>query len=316
MWSENGYTLLTFSDVFSSAKETELCFWDGETLAKRSCTIQPGEFQVRILSKDGKRFYSGVDISTHCLSTRSLVIWDAENGAVLSRTKLDDVAVLYSALTLSRSEKFLAQAHFRSVEIGTVGKTYQRNFETHLPKGSTFIDFGSFSPDEKLAAIKNGKNGTEIYDTRTGELKRTLPLADIAPDLWAADGKVLIGYFCGQAKAWSAETGALLYRIKLVCKEHLDIVETVTDDEDRLSLHPDGKYLLSQSGTAVRIWDASSGELLQTVAAPGHEAEKLSKPKGDDYIKGRTARWSGDGKYFYVLAQDEHSVLQYEFTGK
>jgi WD40 repeat protein len=315
-WSANGKTLATMSNNFSDAKETEVCFWDGDTLTKKGCLFQDGRVDWERISNDGKRFYAAIDASTKWIPR---VYWflvvDTENGNILTRIGLKDVAWTGSA-SISPSGKFLVQDHSGSIEIGEIGKNYQRNFEVRLPKGSSYITFGSFSPDEKLAAIKNGKNGTEVYDTRTGELKRTLSGMDYNPTVWAADDKVLVGYYCGKAKAWSFETGAPLYQIKLVCKDHFELAETVTDDEDQLILHPDRKYLLTYSGTAVRIWDAASGELLQTVVAPGREAEKIKNPKTDDMIKGRTARWSDDGKYLYVLANDERSVLQYEFTGK
>jgi WD40 repeat protein len=245
-----------------------------------------------------------------------VTIWDTENAAVIDSIKSEQNLWYNSQDVISHREKSLAISSLKSIDIWDIDKSYRKKFQVALIKGSSWISFGSFSRDEKYVAIKNGKNGTEIYDADTGELKRTLSTVDIPVDLWADDGKVLISSFCGKAKAWSAETGALLYQLKLVCKDHFAGLESVRDDEDQVSLHPDGKYLLTQSGTAVRIWNAASGELLQTVVAPGHEAEKLGKPKSDDYIKGRTARWSRDGKYFYVLAQDEKSVLQYEFTEK
>jgi WD40 repeat protein len=315
-WSDNGRTLITTSSYLSADdKETELCFWDGETLQKRGCKTLAGQLGWNYFSKNGKKFFAAIN-SPSVPGQCRIFIWDAENAAVINSIKCEEDLWYGSANMISPGERSLALPSLRSVDIWDIDKSYRKKFQVTLPKGSSWISFGSFSPDEKYLAIKNGRNGTEIYDTRTGQLKRTLSGVDVSPDLWADDGRVLVSSYCGKAKAWSAETGALLYQLKLVCKDHFAVLESVRDDEDQLSMHPGGKYLLSRSGTAVRIWDAASGELLQTVVEPGREAEKSGKPKSDDYIKGRTARWSRDGKYFYVQGQDERQVLQYEFTGK
>ncbi len=317
-WSANGQTLVTVDQtVFSSdEKETEACFWDGETLQKRTCVILPGKLDWDHLAKDGEKFFAGVSTSPPFYVADRIYILDTTTGTVLKN--IEGGRMWATPAPFNQSEKIFVNSTADSVEFWDTDDAPAKMFQvTRFNRGGErLVNFGGFSSDGKYATVENGKNVVEIYEAKTGKLRSSFPGMEWTPRLWINDDKVFIASYCGKAKAWSTETGALLYQIKLVCKDHTEILESVSDDEDLLRPHPNGKYFLTYSGTAVRIWNAATGELLQTVVAPGFEAEKLRKPKSDDHIKGRSARWSADGKYLYVQGQDGRSILQYEFTGK
>jgi WD40 repeat protein len=312
VWSENAKTLVTMSDwLFGEAKETEVCFWKAENFAQRNCQLIDGHFGWSYPSKDGKRFFAAVSN----VARNWIIVWDTENSRILHRFEAPGGIWGYSSAFLSPNQNLLAITTLKSIEFWELDN-FTKKFEINLPRKSSWMAFGSFSPDEKYVAVKNGKNGTEIYETETGKLKFSIPQNKSVPDIWAANGKVLISSYCGEAMAYSLETADLLYKLKLVCKTATDLVSTSVNDEDEIILHPGTRYFLTGSGTAVRIWNAATGELLQTIVNPAQEAEKRKNPRADDKIKGRTTLWSGDGKYLYVPGNDEKSVLQYEFTGK
>lgn len=62
-WSEDGSTLVTYSDTFND-KRTEVSFWDGDTLALRSVIMMKGDLGFHKLSRDGMRFFASAQTST------------------------------------------------------------------------------------------------------------------------------------------------------------------------------------------------------------------------------------------------------------
>ena len=312
IWSEDGKTLLTTSGaVAGDTKETEICFWTGENYAARKCALFDGRLGWHQLSRDGKRFFAAV--TNEFYGRSRVMVWNTDNLALLHEFEAPDGVWGYDSTHLSPNERFFAVQTAKSVEVWELGN-FSKKFQIDLPRKSSWIAFGSFSPDEKSVAVKNGKNGTEIYETATGALKSSIPQNESVPYLWADNGKVLLNSVCGEATAYSVESGNLLYKLKLVCKTSTDLVSSSIDDADRVILHPATKYFLTKSETAVRIWNAASGELLQTLVNPAQAAEKRRNPRTDDKIKGKTCFWSADGKYLYVEDSDEKSVLQYEFV--
>jgi WD40 repeat protein len=317
VWSENGKTLVTTSKQFFAVedKETEICFWDGETFAKRDCALIDGRLGWNYLSRDGKRFFAAVENLAFGDLSGWIKIWDTEKANLLHQFEVQGGIWSYNNDFISANERFFATQSPKSIEIWELDN-FSKKVQINLPRKSSWIYFGNFSSDEKYVAVKNGKNGTEIYETATGELKFKIPQNEEIPKIWANNNKVLINNYCGKASAYSLETSNLLYQLKLVCKTTTDLVSTSVDDEDRIILHPNTQYFLTKSGTAVRIWNSATGELLQTVINPAQENKKLKNPRADDKIKGRTCFWSNDGKYLYVVGNDKKSILQYEFIGK
>jgi WD40 repeat protein len=288
-WSDNGKTLVTISRSFYAGedKETEICFWDDETYAKRDCALIDGYLGWNYLSRDGKRFFAALEISGYGATGGWIKIWDTEKAKFLHQFEAPGGIWGYNNNFISADEHFFATQSQKSIEIWELDN-FSRKFQINLPRKSSWISFGSFSPDEKYVAVKNGKSGTEIYETADGELKFKIPQNESVPEIWADDGKVLINNYCGNASAYSLETSNLLYQLKLVCKTTTDLVSSSIDDEDRIILHPNTRYFLTKSGTAVRIWNSATGELLQTIVNPAQEIEKRKNPRPDDKIKGRT----------------------------
>src|SRR5215204_5255635 len=207
IWSDNGKTLVTTSSQFfaSEDKETEICFWDGETYAKRNCALMGGRLGWYYLSRDGKRFFAATGNFAFGNINNWIKIWDTKKVKLLHQFETPGGIWGYNNDFISADEHFFAVQSPKSVEIWELDN-FSRKFQINLPQKSSWISFGSFSPDEKYVAVKNGKNGAEIYETATGELKFKMPQNEAVPEIWANNGKVLINNYCGKASAYSLET--------------------------------------------------------------------------------------------------------------
>ena len=122
----------------------------------------------------------------------------------------------------------------------------------------------AFAPAGKLLAIA-GQKAVELWDSDTGELKRSLSSDGYATVALAfsADGSLLAsGDVSGKIQIWDVPNGTL----KQAITDHTDVVDTV-------SFSPDGKLLVSGSyDSTVIIWNILTATKLATLP----DADKIT----------------------------------------
>lgn len=113
----------------------------------------------------------------------------------------------------------------------------------------------SFSPDSTQVVTSSFDGTARVWDITTGdEISRLSPIgrsggygvnAEYSPD-----GKYIItgDWFIGLINIWDANTGLILQNF-----EHLD-----GNWLSHISYSPNGQFIISVSGTTVRIWDTNS----------------------------------------------------------
>jgi len=116
----------------------------------------------------------------------------------------------------------------------------------------------ALSPDGKLVASTPDRYAVNIWQTKTGVLRRTIHTSftgAVSQIVFSPDGKTIAaGSYDGTARIWDVETGALLHDIN---------TGSVVDS---LAYSPDGTILASGGGyqnSAVQLWDTASGALLR-----------------------------------------------------
>ena len=89
------------------------------------------------------------------------------------------------------------------------------------------------------------------------------------------------------------------------------VVRTIVDDETTVVPNASGKIFLTYSNQYVKIYDAQTGSLLQTLVEPGVDTSKSVDPKKRPQ-RSRTALvskadWFNQGNAVYIISADKRS---------
>ncbi|HEU4432041.1 MAG TPA: hypothetical protein VFR51_01510 [Pyrinomonadaceae bacterium] len=176
-------------------------------------------------------------------------------------------------------------------------------------------DIGSllkgFTPDGKLFAVAQQRlkgwsvrTSIELRDCETGELRSALTDSkwDDWPQyvLWSNDGRTFVATSGHKYKGriWDVSTGILKATIPMVLTYSRFPLDFGFKDRDELSIHPTLPLISASSNKFVRLWNAETGELMQTLENTG----------------GKSA-WSADGKLLLISSEDRTSVSVWDVVG-
>lgn len=110
-----------------------------------------------------------------------------------------------------------------------------------------------FSPDGSILAVGNRNYETKLFDTKTWELRHTLPKRMTHEIAFSADGKTLAaGYVDGTIALWEVQSGKALHMVSSGCNE----IYSVT-------WNPAGDLLATAGPTKVLLWDAKTFKVVK-----------------------------------------------------
>lgn len=153
----------------------------------------------------------------------------------------------------------------------------------------------TFSSDNKFAASGNGGGSVNVWDLKTGRLKRTFQSNCVSSVAFSPDCKsLLVGSESKTfAQKWDIETGE--------CTRSYQNT-TVAGEIQFVSFSPDGNYALTGSNENVYLWDLTSGK-------------NLKKLKGHKELVSWAA-FSSDGKFAVTGSWDNTARLWDLETGE
>jgi hypothetical protein len=353
VWSKNGSTIVTsdhhIHDITSGVSvKHAFSFWDGETYEYRG-GVSLDNVTWWHLSDDGRRFFAAVGKEKSWLginytsdSAGVIGVWDARTGRAEKTISVADAnfSPKTREIEVSPDGKLFVfvnkhktnPAEHRLLACDVDGSV-QPKYEL---KPSPKIDDSRvvFSPGGRYFALDVGRN-LQIYEARTGEKKYELQDVEL-PYAWLNEEIILdvraprmyVREKSDKMFAVDVASGGVLYQHKLTFREE-EHYTYVGDDTEKVIIytavvpHPAGGMFLTFDYEYVRIYDARTGGLLQTVISPPAKRDKDGKivldkkgqPKLSHGAAVESANWSRDGRTLYVFSANGQSVALFSLVG-
>lgn len=240
-FSPDGKTVLTYG-LTNKAR-----IWD-VTSGRLRATIgnhKRCDFIEAIFSPDGRR------IATACTGDKAAKLWDAATGQL--RANLTHPSGAFSPLFTPDGQTVATASLDDAVRLWDA-ETGQLKATLRGHRGTIYQM--ALSPNGQLLATASRDGTAKLWDVATGKLKATLSGNDgiVLDVVFSPDGRTVavLGEFKRhEAKLWDVETG----RLKTTLDGHRKYIDVV-------SFSPDGHMLASASKDAVRVWSATTSELI------------------------------------------------------
>ena len=297
----------TFKSRFLEKDNFRAQVWDFESGRRR--------FEVKINGLLGGRAEFSPDSKLLLTSseTDDPRLWDVETGRLFATLKLPQPSVLCGGINarFSPDGRFVVvHRHRCAIWIWDTATGVLKNeispSDDHI--GSALM---GFTPDGKMFAMAQQRHkgwgvltSVELRDCETGELRSTLTATkwEDWPQyvLWSNDGRTFVATSGHKYKGmvWDVRTGRLKTTIPMVLTYSRIPFDFGFKDRDTLSIHPTLPVITATSNKLVRLWNAETGELMQTLENTGG-----------------TAEWSSDGKLLLTSTEDRTRVFVWDVVG-
>ncbi len=280
--------------------------WDLETGRMR--------FEIKINGLEGHaRFSPDSKLLLTTSASDHPKLWDAQTGRLFATLKAPEYIDLCGGASaqFSPDGKYVVVQRYRCGSRVWESATGVLKSTVSLSKDHTGSGLYGFSPDGKMfATVEQRLKGwslvttIELRDCETGESKATLTDRkwEDAPQfvLWSNDGRTLVATSGRKYKGriWDASTGRLKGTIPMVLTYSRIPFDWGFKDRDELSLHPTLPIITAASNKFIRLWNADTGELMQTLENTDVRSD-----------------WSADGKLLVTFTNDRPRVFVWEVVG-
>ena len=281
--------------------------WDLESGAMR--------FEVKINGLEGRaQFSPDSKLLLTSSATEDPRLWDVKTGHLFVALKPVEHVFLCGAAV----PQFSPDGRFVVVQYPRCG-TCIWDRTMGVIRNTIWLDkddiggaFWGFTPDGKMFVIAHQRRkgwgvvmSVQLRDCETGELRSSLTAEkwEDLPEfiLWSNDGRTFVatsGYKY-KGRIWDVSTGRLKATIPLVLTYSRIPFDWGYKDRDKLSLHPTLPIVTAASSKFVRLWNADTGELMQTLENTG-----------------RMGEWSADGKLLLTSSKDFTFVFVWDVVRK
>jgi len=225
-------------------------------------------------------------ISLIRFSPDSSLLADLTNNSLVQVWRITDETLLYSFDASSTVNLFLAISPDNKIlAIPTPNGIVFYNLldgslVNQLSDHPNTIDQAAISPNgDRVAALVSG-DGLMVWDLNKGQMAYSLSKVGAIHLDWSPDGKWLaLGGWDDSIRFLRAEDGRTMRSIPA----HTEQVQSV-------AFSPDGKLIASSSMRSVKVWQFSSGTLLQKISVSGGWVPSV--------------KFSPDGKYLAATSAD------------
>ncbi len=192
-------------------RDGKLTFWDASN-GKKNKTVATGKSRVRAIMflPDGKNVLT---------AAQSIKQWNMKTGQCTKSVDIEDAKTRTSIKAFSHDGAYVAGTSERTLLLWDVNTGRKK-------QACSLIGLGlatAFSPDDRLVAVgtmvpmgdNEMKSGVQIWDVKTGQLKRTIlePTGSISGLAFSHNGKLLAGGTHREVIVWDADTSAVQKRL-------------------------------------------------------------------------------------------------------
>lgn len=354
IWSEDGKTLVTADNKFLSPAgmthrdATEIGFWNGETLGFRS-SVNIKDITWYYLSENGESFFTASVPEKKVLFSIPFVngmanvinIWNTQTAKTDKNLSVGDEnfhTYTYKMMPSPDGKYFALVSKNKETDTEhrvLVWKIGGGEMPEYTIKANPKIRESrlSYSPDGKYFALDSGKN-TQIYEIETGKMTAELTGYNL-PDFWFNHNQIVLFNSYDSLKAVQISSGATVFEKKLVyiteTTETTLGTKDVFGDYDKTSTtetidstavvpSPNGKLFLTFSNAALDLFNAKTGQNLQTIIKSPPIIEKKRKLLGVTVFKYKiypertikSAEWTEDSRVIIVKDIKEGFVSIWE----
>jgi len=280
--------------------------WDPESGQLRMFHGHDDRVTGVAIHPDGRLLASSSDDAT-------VRVWDVESGREIHSYRNTGLYP-YDSVAFSPDGHFLVAGDYGGAL--TLWETASGRQVFHRGHHSAVIRRLAFSPDgRRIATVGGFDRGVVIWDAATGQ--DVLSLYGHASEVWdvafRADGQQLASVALGSLRVWDAfRREDTLDPEELVLRGH-------TEHVDALAFSPDSQRIATASwDRTVRLWDPSSGRLIQTLDGPAGASSCVAfGPAGRLAASGRDRTitiWDANGALIHRLPGHQRSVFALVFS--
>ena len=302
-WSPSGTTILTSKTDMSFKASLR----DDEKTMIRVWGAQSGElkFEVKIKGWSGRTQFSA-DGSLLLTSGwhDDARLWDVETGHLIATLGPKDQSIFpgsYGQFSPD-GKSVVVHSYMDGIYIYDCVSGLLKTTVHTQEYGEDDFSLLGFSPDGKLFAIYREHlkgfhtiTSIELHDGETSELKATLTgknMLNAANQwVWTNDSQTLITGGGNKTKSydgkiWEVPTGRLKATFPMVLTYSRIPFDFGWKNRDQLSVHPTLPIVSAVNEKFIRLWNAETGELVQTLA------------------NARSGKWSADGTLLLTYGKD------------
>jgi uncharacterized phage-like protein YoqJ len=310
-FSKDGSTIMT---IHGELKDTELAFWDAKTLSHRN-SILVKNLSFQYMSPDGEHIFVSSAKANKWLDV-TVMSYDPSNGIELLNTRTgkiektfaDGAAKFRSTTLISPDNKYaIARTDNKVVVWETAGDGTPKY---RIEQRTARINHGlmGISQDSRYLLTQT-KNEALVYELGSGTLYKRFPIREEYITSFSPDSRFVIMEGDGWRAAYDLEKEKISFTYALKTESRQRENEANEEWEvERALISPDGKSMMIDGKTDVRIYDLLTGDLVQTLVDPQRARyDDKGKLKNGGLDTGGPAGWLASGNSIYVSGADGRS---------
>ncbi|HYW74737.1 MAG TPA: hypothetical protein VE961_27170 [Pyrinomonadaceae bacterium] len=338
-----------FAEQRQFSHSAEIFFWDGSSFHFLN-HLPAKNIKWAYLTQDGsKLFYSVAEIKNWIVAKPftfaggPLRVWDIRTGKDEQTlpANVSDPEQLMRNIVVSPDERMLAfvtqppkskdtERNLVAFDIHKSNSSYTLGRRYEIKPAQKITNLGaSFSPDGKYLALTTerpdadnpDKYVLQIYAAENGTRTAEVVSRYLTPEYWLINNQVLLFNNYTSMEAAEVSSGKRLYEHELIYDSHQDSVDFagssdqytwITVDETKIMPHPNGLLFLTYSNQYVKVYDAQSGAILQTLVEPPIDTSKPVDPKKGPRLSKKWlvnfADWADNGNMIYIINAHNTSI--------
>ena len=270
--------------IISDSEDGTIKVWDADTeQARQSLFEHSSNINLVAITPDGQTIVSWSDDDT-------INVWDTTTGQIRQTLQGHSSRVQSVAITPD-GQTIVSGSHDGTIKVWDAESGQVRQT---LKGHSRLVSSVAITPDGQTIVSGSFDGTIKVWDAETGQIRQTLEghSGHASSLAITPDGRAIVsGSSDGTINIWDADNGL----VRQTVERHPRPVKSI-------SITPDGKTIFSQCYTDIKVWDAGTGQALQTFNSRHYNGHRYSEQSGAITSDGMTV----------VLARDDGTLGVWE----